>query len=735
MHATARSLGALVVGAAALLGCGDDGHPDATLPDASNGSDAGAMTLPMPAPPEEPATVARPSLVPCRDGWREVVGSGDDPDPTTCDPWPESGRVECGPGEAHFVGTSGCATVGVACPEGEWPDDLPTTGVIYVRAGAATGGDGTRGAPLATITEAVGAATAPTVIALSTGEHAGGATLPAGITLRGACAAATRVIGAEAGVVLMLAGEGAAVQDVTLDGGALGLVSGLGVAARAAGVVVESATQVGLLVHGTFVGERVLVKDIETADGAGVGVTGEGALDLRRSLVLRATHFGIAAQGGGRIVLSDVGVSETGSLPGSLGGIGVILIEGAELVATGLALSQNEIAGVLLQGPGSSARITEAVIRDASTTGTYGRGIAARASTSLVLERSVLERNKEVGLAAFGGTTTVELTDVVVRDTELEPSSGDFGNGIVLDVGARLVATRLHIARNIESGLDLREAASAMVDHLTVVDTQLRADGFAGNGVRVTEGAIATIRGLRAARNGEVGVVCRDSGSSLELTDGDITLTRAAATGEFGRALEAAEDGRIVGARIRATRNAEHGIAAYGAGTVLDLTDVIVEDTLGRPTGWIGRGLDVVDGATARIERGRFARNRDVGVSVFSAGSELVLVDVVVEDTLEAACATGVCEGRGAGSALGVYLGGHAEVTRFAFVRSALCGVQLSRGGTADLHEGLVAENAIGANVQTVDFDLERLNNRVIFRDNDVVIDASALPVPDPAGP
>ncbi len=43
-----------------------------------------------------------------------------------------------------------------------------------------------------------------------------------------------------------------------------------------------------------------------------------------------------------------------------------------------------------------------------------------------------------------------------------------------------------------------------------------------------------------------------------------------------------------------------------------------------------------------------------------------------------------------------------------------------------------MSDNPIGANVQTEDFDIGRLQDRVAYRDNDRNLDAAALPVPEP---
>jgi len=71
--------------------------------------------------------------------------------------------------------------------------------------------------------------------------------------------------------------------------------------------------------------------------------------------------------------------------------------------------------------------------------------------------------------------------------------------------------------------------------------------------------------------------------------------------------------------------------------------------------------------------------------------------------------------------------------TRFRVSASGVCGVQLARGGFIDLHDGEVSRNPVGANVQTVGFDVARLQDRVLYRDNEQTLDTAGLLVPEPA--
>lgn len=78
------------------------------------------------------------------------------------------------------------------------------------------------------------------------------------------------------------------------------------------------------------------------------------------------------------------------------------------------------------------------------------------------------------------------------------------------------------------------------------------------------------------------------------------------------------------------------GVAAesVGAGSHLQLRQLLIEDTLPhKADGEGGFGLEVISGATARLDQGLLRSNRQVGLSVWGSASQLVAHDVVVADT------------------------------------------------------------------------------------------------------
>jgi hypothetical protein len=136
------------------------------------------------------------------------------------------------------------------------------------------------------------------------------------------------------------------------------------------------------------------------------------------------------------------------------------------------------------------------------------------------------------------------------------------------------------------------------------------------------------------------------------------------------------------------------------------------------------------DASQAQVSRASFSRNRRSGVFV-AYGSTATLEDVVIEYTTLQQCFPDGCPDGGGGNGITVVHDAAADVRRFRISRSALCGVQIAVRATLDLHDGEIAHNPIGANIQTEGFDSARLADGVRFVDNEADLDSSGLPLPD----
>jgi hypothetical protein len=333
--------------------------------------------------------------------------------------------------------------------------------------------------------------------------------------------------------------------------------------------------------------------------------------------------------------------------------------------------------------------LEDVVVRDTDgreSDGAFGRGLEVLEGAGATVRRGVFEGNRDIAVTAFDEGTSVEMEDVVVRDTRGRRSDRGFGTGRLAPAGAGVVVRRGLFERNMEVALTVGQAGTSLTLEDSVVrDTEGReSDGLVGRGLLVVEGATAEVR------------------------------------------------------RVSFERNREISVAAYHGGTSVALEDVVVRDTRSeRSTGRFGRALQASDGAAVVARRVSFERNREVAVTVFLEGTSLEMEDVTVRDTAVQESDDGF------GTGIGSYAGAAAEIRRFAVVGNAMCGVQLAhatdpdtgrpfeRGGTMDLTDGVVAGNGVcGANVQTSDFDLGRLQHDVRWYDNGMDLDTREMPVP-----
>jgi len=85
----------------------------------------------------------------------------------------------------------------------------------------------------------------------------------------------------------------------------------------------------------------------------------------------------------------------------------------------------------------------------------------------------------------------------------------------------------------------------------------------------------------------------------------------------------------------------------------------------------------------------------------------------------------------GGGIGVGAYLDAHVELDHFDVSGSKMCGLQLSRGGTAEAREGEVHHNRVGLNVQTEGFGVTKVMNPTVrWYENDRPMDTAELAVP-----
>jgi len=274
------------------------------------------------------------------------------------------------------------------------------------------------------------------------------------------------------------------------------------------------------------------------------------------------------------------------------------------------------------------------------------------------------------------------------------------------------------------------EAGSSIAADWVIAERSRPTGSAAANALDVRQGASAEVRRSGFRELGTTGGFVGE-GSQLLMADVVVSDQSAPVASEAGVGVVDGSSATLE--RVLVERVATSGIIVQGAGTTATLRDVTVRDGVPDDDGFFGRGIDALVGAEVTGERVRVTRVQEAGLLAAGTDTRLELTALVVDAVAERRCATDGCAGLGLGCGVSSLFDASVRLERFQLADNALCGLQLAEGGVADLSEGEVVRNPIGANVQTEGFDLSRIQTGAVYRDNDRNLDTMAmLPAPDP---
>lgn len=663
-----------------LAACGGD-DTNTPAPDAGISYDAGFVVAPA----------ALPILTPCPPGWREVPPATPDA-PATCEPYGEAGPDACAHGSLHLPGGAGCVHLGPACPVGEYADDLPAgREVRYVRPSSDMAGVGTLARPYGTLAQAAMVAPTGSILALAKGTYRETVAFPPkDLTIIGACVEET------------ILQAPAPATDIAIVGGGAGRFEFRRV---------------------TFTGASPAVIAIDTA-----------VLDLEDVLVERASFVGLYALLGGQITGRRVAIQDTQLVGGY--GRAIYVEQGGSVWLTGAVISDHHEIAVMALDASSSITLEDSRVTGTRPTpdGLYGRALDVEDGASLALTHVLVDDNAEYGVFCAQPDAVATLTDVVIRGMQLD-ARGEFGRGVHAQAGGAVHATRLLVDGAHEIAVHATAPADPPGDALTLDDVVIRdvgpnAAGFGGRGLQAQWGAAVTARRLYVSDATEIGVLSATDGTHAALEDVTVVDMRGDSTGRLGQGISAIDTGQLTLRRARVARALDIGVM-IAAGAQLDAEDLLVEHVeseLDRGQGGIGV---YARGSTVTLTRALVRDVRQLGVSADGADARLTATNLVIDGVRDSACVATTCSDRPSGIGLGVYVEGAVlSVSGFSISRCALAGIQLS-GGVADLFDGRVADNPIGANVQTPGFDYARLTTGVVFERNERSVDGAVLPIPE----
>lgn len=340
---------------------------------------------------------------------------------------------------------------------------------------------------------------------------------------------------------------------------------------------------------------------------------------------------------------------------------GVWVEAGADLVLEDVLVEGTRAVGVFAADGGrvTGRRIAIRDVRTDIVAGNAGRGASAEVRGVVILEQAVIERCFDTGVVGIEDTT-IELTDVAIRDTRLIGGVADgmstAGGGVItgrrvvvegngtLGVYATQPSSRIEledavIRDNVEDGAQLTAGGSGLFtrvrfDHnggtgAIVADGDASFDHVtmrenAGRGLTVQENATATLSHALLADNGGTAILAT-GGAPNALTASDVILVAPR-----GAAITIQTSGGATIDRMRVDGSLGTAVTFRDAVTAT-ARDLVVRDAATMPDGRFGRCVEIRVGANATLERFLGERCHEVGV--FVEGSTAMLSDVTIRRT------------------------------------------------------------------------------------------------------
>jgi hypothetical protein len=412
----------------------------------------------------------------------------------------------------------GCAGVTLAeiCSDTYCTADAACTNVLRVSADAAPGGDGSQGAPFATLAEATAAANPGDCIALAPGTY-DGATLKGGVSLLGAGAEVVTIKGAagHAGLAVQ-AGSGGLLRGFTVSGTG----SGIGVSKvpklRIEQVRVDGVVEVGVDLRDA---QDVVLEQLEVTKTQAGGTDGHG-IGILLAEGSSATVKGAAVSGCGTqgIFAHESGLVLESSLIKDNLEYGVCIVCTGSACTGALAsqisealLDGNTGVGLLMAGGKLTASKLE-VARTLESNG-LGRGVEAQGSAAVQLSDIHVHATKGLGMVFLGSTGTV--ADSRVEDND------DRGIWVQDMTQGSLLLKNNTMSRNRFAGLGAMAASGLKVEGGTVSETATKtllegSSTVAGaDGLHVVTGSEVEVLKLKVEGNARVGVLFDASKGSV----------------------------------------------------------------------------------------------------------------------------------------------------------------------------------------------------------------------------
>lgn len=323
------------------------------------------------------------------------------------------------------------------------------------------------------------------------------------------------------------------------------------------------------------------------------------------------------------------------------GGRGIQSAAAVEAVLRRLWVQDVHTFGLLLEGHGVQFTVSSSVIAGTLPhlpSNQAGAGAVVVKGARLRLKDVRLSRNHHEGVRVQNAGSTLQATGVLVDDTLPQTSDAMFGRGIAVYSGGRVELAEVRLSGNRDTGLSisgagsLGDAAALLVDATRAAATP---EAGGGNGVVVQDGARLGLSETRVSGNRQSGVWVVDAGSRLEATRLIVDQTRSRKGDQrsgIGLMAQSAVEVSLSDARLSANREA--GLIAAHKGTTVVARRLLVDGTEGQALdNAYGMGAVAAEGAYLSLQDARLTSNRYAALLSVGAASAVTVERALIDGT------------------------------------------------------------------------------------------------------
>jgi hypothetical protein len=364
----------------------------------------------------------------------------------------------------------------------------------------------------------------------------------------------------------------------------------------------------------------------DAASSAGGGLVAVAAGTYSEGVILESHHAGIVLAGRcADLVTLDASV-------GGAGDAGLTIDTRAGLLeVSGMTVDGSNYMGVFIVS--GDVTLRELTITENAYTGLYIMSAFIGSSSSVLVEDCEIAQNTAAGVNIESNAAAVIMRRVLVRDSQ-RGGINQPGVGIGVVTGATLLLESSELARNRAEGLLLRDQGTVVQVSDTLIHDTLPGDGGVfGYGIQASGGASLSVEGCEIAQNTHAGVTVVEAGTEALIRDTLIRDTQPTEDGAHGSGIEVGDGASLTLESSEITGFRIFGVGVTGAGTVASIDGTTLRDAVGADVVPSGLGVVALDQATVQVSGSTISNVAGMGLAALESGSSMVVTDTTISGT------------------------------------------------------------------------------------------------------